>query len=104
MKTFILSILFIGLCACSSTKSLESGANPVNRSLLIDQKLGFGIELPGIPIPIPKLNLDFSLHFRRLSPEDEIDLELAKNGKFRTKIPIELPPTGPAPFKATENP
>lgn len=102
MKTLILMVIFLILCGCSSSRVLESGANPVNRSLLIDQHLGFGFEIPGIPLPIPKLNLDFGLHFRRLSPQEEIELELAKKGKYKgdAPIPIKLPEVGPRPIQS----
>jgi len=94
----ILSLLFAG---CSSAK-LDSDGNPLNRSLLIDQSLKIGLDIPAIPIPLPRIDISFGLHFRRLTPQQEIDLELAKrgvSGKFAPKDSIILPKEGPSPVK-----
>lgn len=91
-------ILAAVLSGCSS---VNSEGNPINRSLLIDQNLSIGID--GLPITLPKINIGFSLHFRRLTPGDEISLELAKRGIQKNgKQQVEqkekfIPPEGPKP-------
>lgn len=92
----ILFLLF--LAGCSSTK-LDSGGNPINRSLLIDHNFSLGIDIPIIPVPLPKFDIGFKLHFRRLSPQEEIDLELAKKGRYKGDIKPDIPLTGPTPPK-----
>lgn len=96
----ILGFMCLSICGCSSQRALESGKNPLNRSVLIDTEANFGLKIPGIELPIPELKIGFKFHSRRLSPDEEIDLELAKKGKFRGEkpIPIELPKEGPKPM------
>lgn len=98
MRLIIIAILALLLTSCASSQ-LDNSGNPINRSLLIDSEIVFGID--GIPILefLPDLKLGFGLNFRRPTIQEEIDLNLSRTGKIRTPEPI--PNVSPTPFKVT---
>lgn len=106
-KIFLILLLSVfSLTGCASS-TIESGKNPINRSILFDTNLDMGVSnLPFLPFPLPTIHFGIGFHARRLSPEEEVELELAKKGRYKgdvgTKPPLVLPPTGPSPSKATE--
>lgn len=95
----ILGLLLTTLTGCTS---VNDGGNPINRSILFDTNLSFGVD--NLPITLPKINLGIGFHVRRLSPQEEIELELAKKGRYKGDVvpKVELPTIGPAPIKLTK--
>jgi len=97
LAALIIAVMFTG---CVSP---NSGNNPLNRSILFDTGLKIGLDIPIIPIPLPKINIALKFHLRRLSPQEEIDIELAKRGKYRgMNIPKKSPIASPTPFRFEE--
>jgi len=90
----LVSVLLLGGCAS-------------DRSLLIDSGVKLGLDIPIIPIPLPKVELGFKLNFRKPTIREEIELNLSKLGKQleehnqvpRDKLDLE---SAPAPFSARE--
>jgi hypothetical protein len=99
MKRLIVILALVG--------ALFLGGCQSNRSLLIDNGLEIGLDIPIIPIPLPKVKLGFKLHFRKPTIREEIELNLSKLGKQleehnqvpRDKLDLE---SAPAPFSARE--
>lgn len=103
-KTMILlyaTLLFVTLvlCGCSSTTPGDEVAHQANKNIYLDSAVTFGID--GLPIPIPKITFGVKFNFERLTPEEKVDIDLAKNGKFRKPEDRPNPPVigGPKPTK-----
>lgn len=108
MRKFIILALLVGSLAfmgCSSTRTIESSENPINRSLLVDTGFKLGLDIPIIPIPLPKIELNFHLHYRRPTPREEVELNLSKLGRQleqHNQVPKDKLRASPTPFSATE--
>lgn len=96
---FMKIILIIASLLLTGCTSMNEGGNPINRSILFDTNFSFGVD--NLPIVLPKINLGIGFHVRRLSPKEEIELELAKKGRYQGDVvpKFEIPPVGPAPIK-----
>lgn len=105
MRKFIIvlvAVTALGFTGCASQHINDSG-NPINRSLLIDGGINLGLDIPIIPIPLPKIDLGFKFHYRRPTPREEIELNLSKIGKQlepHNQVPKEKLRASPAPFSA----
>lgn len=105
-KLIILALVVSALSftGCASRHINDSG-NPINRSILIDGGINLGLDIPIIPIPLPKIDLGFKLHYRRPTPREEIELNLSKLGKQlepHNQVPKEKLRASPTPFSARE--
>jgi len=101
-KIMILSYataIILLLCSCSSTTPGDEVAHQANKNIYLDSAVTFGID--GLPIPIPKITFGVKFNFERLTPEEKVDIDLAKNGKFRKPDERPNPPVvgGPKPAK-----
>lgn len=105
MRKLVILILFVSALSfsgCASSTVNDSG-NPINRSLLLDGGVKIGLDIPIIPIPLPKVGLSFKLHYRRPTPREEIELNLSKIGKQleeHNQVPKEKLRASPTPFSA----
>jgi hypothetical protein len=107
MRKLIVCLVIVSafaLSGCASSTVNDSG-NPINRSLLIDGGINLGLDIPIIPIPLPKIDLGFKLHYRRPTPREEIELNLSKLGRQlenHNQVDKDKLRSSPAPFRATE--
>ena len=105
-KIIITLVLAFCLSGCASNKGIEDSGNPINRSLLLDTGFKLGLDIPIIPIPLPKIDLNFHLHYRRPSVREEVELNLSKLGRQleqHNQVPKEKLRSSPQPFKATKD-
>ncbi len=99
MRAF--SKLLIGALLLFTLTGCASNANPLNRSLLFDSGLKLGGNIPLLPFPLPEIDLGLHINFRRPTIQEEIDLNLSKQGKWRgMEQPKPPEKSSPTPFPA----